>query len=120
LSREIILIVEDEALVRMLLVDVLEDAGFEILSACNADDAIKILESRADIGVIVTDINMPGSMDGLKLAAAVRDRWPPVRIIITTARQKPESSDMPSDAAFIRKPYDPDAMLSIVKKQLAA
>ena len=120
MSREVILVVEDEALVRTLLVDVLVDAGFAVLSARNADEAIKILESRADVRVVVTDINMPGSMDGLKLAAAVRDRWPPVRIIITTARQKPESTDMPSESAFIRKPYDPDAMLSIVKRQLAA
>jgi CheY-like chemotaxis protein len=104
----------------MLLVDVLRDAGFEALSAWNADEAIKILESRADIRVVVTDINMPGSMDGLRLAAAVRDRWPPVRIIITTARQKPESTEMPSESVFIRKPYDPDAMLSVVKRQLAA
>ena len=118
MSREVILVVEDEALVRMLLVDVLNDAGFEALSAWNADEAISILESRADIRVVVTDINMPGSMDGLRLAAAVRDRWPPVRIIITTARQKPENTDMPSESAFIRKPYDPDAILSIVKNQL--
>jgi two-component system, response regulator PdtaR len=120
LSREVILVVEDEALVRLLLVDTLLDAGFEALSACNADEAIKILESRADIRMVVTDINMPGSMNGLKLAAAVRDRWPPVRIIITTARQKPENTDMPAESAFIGKPYDPDAMISIVKNQLAA
>jgi CheY-like chemotaxis protein len=120
LSREVILVVEDEALVSMLLVDVLKEAGFEALSAWNADEAIKILESRTDIRLIVTDINMPGSMDGLKLAAAVRDRWPPVRIVITTARPKPDSIDMPSESGFIRKPYDPDAMISLVKKQLAA
>ena len=76
-TRQVVLIVEDEALVRMIAVDMIEEAGFEILEAANADEAILLLEARRDITVLFTDIEMPGSMDGLRLAQAVRGRWPP-------------------------------------------
>jgi CheY-like chemotaxis protein len=81
--RPVVLAVEDEPLTLMLAVDMIRDAGFEPLWASNADEAIRILESRNDIRVVFTDINMPGSMDGLKLAQAVRGRWPPIKIIVT-------------------------------------
>jgi CheY-like chemotaxis protein len=79
-SRQVVLIVEDEALVRMTAVDMIEEAGFEILEAANADEAtILLLEARRDITVVFTDIEVPGSMDGLRLAQAVRGRWPPIK-----------------------------------------
>jgi CheY-like chemotaxis protein len=83
-TRQVVLIVEDEALVRMTAVDMIEEAGFEILEASNADEAILLLEARRDITVLFTDIEMPGSMDGLRLAQAVRGRWPPIKIIATS------------------------------------
>jgi two-component system, response regulator PdtaR len=73
-----VLIVEDEPLVRLGAVQTIEDAGFEVIEAANADEAIEILEKRSDIRVVFTDVHMPGSMDGLKLAHAVRNRWPPI------------------------------------------
>jgi len=76
-ARTVVLIVEDEPLLRMLAVEVVEEAGFVALEACDADAAVELLESRRDIALLFTDINMPGSMDGLKLAHAVRNRWPP-------------------------------------------
>ena len=82
-KRVIILVVEDDFLLRMDAVQMIEEAGFDVLEAANADEAIAILETRSDINVIFTDINMPGSMDGLKLAHAVRGRWPPIKIIAT-------------------------------------
>jgi CheY-like chemotaxis protein len=86
-SRQVVLIVEDEALVRMTAVDMIEEAGFEILEAANADEAtILLLEARRDITVVFTDIEVPGSMDGLRLAQAVRGRWPPIKIIATSGR----------------------------------
>jgi CheY-like chemotaxis protein len=85
-TRQVVLIVEDEALVRMTAVDMIEEAGFEILEAANADEAILLLEARRDITVLFTDIEMPGSMDGLRLAQAVRGRWPPIKIIATSGR----------------------------------
>ena len=76
-TRQVVLIVEDEALVRMTAVDMIEEAGFEILEAANADEAILLLEARREITVLFTDIEMPGSMDGLRLAQAGRGRWGP-------------------------------------------
>jgi CheY-like chemotaxis protein len=98
-----VLIVEDEFLIREMLKDELEDAGYQVVSVPDADHAICVLEARQDIHLVFTDINMPGSMDGLKLAAFVNDRWPPVHIIVTTGRAKPLS--LPPNALFIAKPY---------------
>jgi CheY-like chemotaxis protein len=98
-----VLVVEDEALVREVVQVELEDAGYEVIPAASADAAIAILEARADIHLVFTDIDMPGSMDGLKLAACVRDRWPPIHIIITTGKAKP--LEIPANALFIPKPY---------------
>jgi len=98
-----VLVVEDETLIRELIAEELEEAGYSVVVATNADQAIAILEARQDIHLVFTDIDMPGSMDGLKLAAAVRDRWPPVHIIITTGKVRP--MEIPANALFIPKPY---------------
>jgi CheY-like chemotaxis protein len=98
-----VLIVEDEFLIRDMLKEELEDAGYQVIPVSDADQAIRVLEARQDIHLIFTDINMPGSMDGLRLAAFVNDRWPPVHIIVTTGRAKPLS--LPPNALFIPKPY---------------
>ncbi|PZR84103.1 MAG: response regulator [Stutzerimonas stutzeri] len=82
----------------------IEDAGFTVIEASNADEAISILETRFDITTILTDIEMPGSMDGLKLAFAVRDRWPPIRIIIASGRIRPQPHEMPGEVQFLSKP----------------
>jgi CheY-like chemotaxis protein len=95
----VVLIVEDEALVRMTAVDMIEEAGFEVLEATNADEAILLLEARRDITVVFTDIEMPGSMDGLRLAQAVRGRWPPIKIIATSGRYIVRDGDLPSGGA---------------------
>jgi CheY-like chemotaxis protein len=109
-KQSVVLVVEDEPLTLMGAVDLVEEEGFEAISARNADDAIIILENRDDVSVIFTDINMPGSMDGLKLAHAVRDRWPPIDIIVTSALdlggpQRPPHRRMPARGIFLRKPY---------------
>ena len=100
-----VLIVEDDALIRALAVDIVEDAGYRPLEASNADEAVALLESRTDIAVLFTDINMPGSMDGLKLAHAVRGRWPPVKIIMVSGQVRLTASELPSDSKFFPKPY---------------
>ena len=105
--RPVVLVVEDDAFQMMTAVDMATDVGFEVLEAYNADEAIAILESRSDIRIIFTDVEMPGSMDGLKLAAAVRDRWPPVEIIITSGKGLPDGWTMPERGAFFPKPYEP-------------
>ena len=109
-----VLVVEDEPLIRRLVFDELEHAGYTMLEAQNADHAIAILEARQDIQLVFTDIDMPaGSMDGLKLAAAVRDRWPPVHIIITTGKSRPMT--IPANALFIPKPYIVSALISAIQ-----
>lgn len=105
-KRKRVLVVEDDALLRMDAVQMIEEAGFDVVEAANADDAISILEARSDIDVIFTDIDMPeGSMNGLKLAHAVRGRWPPVKIITTSGHFNVKGHDLPSGGEFIPKPY---------------
>jgi CheY-like chemotaxis protein len=82
--QTVVLVVEDEPLLRLMAVTMVENAGFAPIEAANADQAVRILESRTDIRIVFTDIDMPGSMDGMKLAACIRDRWPPVEIILTS------------------------------------
>jgi CheY-like chemotaxis protein len=101
-----ILVVEDEPLLLMMAVDVVEEAGFEAIEARDADEAIRLLESMADISVLWTDIDMPGSMDGLRLAAAVRDRWPPIEILIVSGMKKPSAAEIHDRCVFLAKPYD--------------
>lgn len=86
------LVVEDEPLLRMLAIEVVEEAGFVAIEARDADEAVALLESRSDIALLFTDINMPGSMDGLKLAHAVRGRWPPIKILLVSGRVRLQPS----------------------------
>ena len=96
----VVLVVEDEMLLRMRAVDMVEDAGFISLEAVNADQAIAILESRSDIALLFTDIQMPGGMDGLKLAHAVHERWPPIKIILVSGQLKLTTTDIPAESHF--------------------
>jgi CheY-like chemotaxis protein len=118
--RPVILIVEDELLIRMNAVEMIEEAGFEVIEAASADEAIAILEARLDITVVFTDIQMPGSMDGLKLAAAVRDRWPPVKIVATSGHVKLGPGDLPEGGRFLQKPYSPAEITKTLRELIAA
>lgn len=104
-KNPLVLVVEDEPVLRMYAVEMIEDAGFQVMEAQNADEAIILLESRSDIRIIFTDIDMPGSMDGLKLAHAVARRWPPIRIIATSGHFRMSEGDLPDGGRFIPKPY---------------
>lgn len=100
-----ILVVEDEAIIRMGTVQMLQDAGYAVVEAGNADVAIQILESRSDIHAVFTDIKMPGSLCGLRLAKAIRDRWPPVHLVVASGLSTPTEDEFPRMGRFIRKPY---------------
>lgn len=113
-----VLVVEDEPLVRFALAEHLADQGFEVLEAGSADEAILLLEGNTAIRLIVTDIDMPGSMDGLKLAAAVADRWPPVRIIVVSGHRTVEITDIPDGSMFFSKPYSKDTLVSSMRELL--
>jgi two-component sensor histidine kinase/CheY-like chemotaxis protein len=107
-----VLVVEDEMVLRMRAVDIVEDAGFTPVEAVNADEAIAILEARSDIDLLFTDIQMPGSMDGLKLAHAVHDRWPSIRIILVSGQVKPSDAERPADSRFFGKPLAARQMIN--------
>lgn len=113
-----VLIVEDEPLVRMDISYQLQDLGFKVFEAANAAEAIAMLEVNDDIQIMFTDVDMPGGMDGLRLAAAVRDRWPPIKIIVTSGHRDISTRDLPTGSRFLNKPYKPQkvaaAMLEMV------
>jgi CheY-like chemotaxis protein len=119
-SNSIILIVEDEYLVRMSAAAMMEDAGFNVLEAGNADEAIRLLESHSDISIVFTDIEMPGSMNGLKLAHAVIGRWPPIRVIATSGRFRLREGDLPTGGRFLAKPYSAGQILGALRDMGAA
>ena len=104
-TKTTVLIVEDDVLLRMDAMQMIEEAGFEVVEAATADQAIAILEARLDIHVVFTDIDMPGSMNGIRLAEAVRGRWPPIKIIATSGHFRLGSGDLPAGGRFIAKPY---------------
>lgn len=101
----VVLVVEDEVLVRMNAESIVEEAGFCSVGAANADEAIAILEKRADIVVVFSDIQMPGSIDGQRLALLVRDRWPPIGILLTSGFGKQLPQGLAERAHFLPKPY---------------
>jgi len=115
-----ILIVEDEIIIRLAAVDAIEEAGYEAVEAANADDAIKALEGDSQIHLVFTDIEMAGSMDGVRLAAYVRDRWPPVEIIITSGRVLVDDITLPARGIFMPKPYRGEELVSKVNALIEA
>src|SRR6202048_3018081 len=113
-----ILVVEDEMLLRMRAVDMVEDAGFTPIEAINADDALAILESRSDIELLFTDIQMPGSMDGLQLAHAVHERWPSIKIILVSGQLTPTEADQPTNSRFFGKPLEVKQMIAELREMI--
>ena len=107
-----VLVVEDEMLLRMRAVDIVEDAGFTPIEAVNADEALAILESRSDIVLLFTDIQMPGSMDGLKLAQAVHERWPSIKIILVSGKLTLTEAEKPTHSRFFGKPLEVKQMIA--------
>jgi len=114
-----ILVVEDEPFLLMTTADYLAGYGFKVLEAANADEALLFLDTVPDIQLIFTDIEMPGSMDGLKLAAVVSDLWPPIRIIVTSGHRVIPSQQLP-DALFIGKPYSLPELSGQIERLIAA
>jgi two-component sensor histidine kinase/ActR/RegA family two-component response regulator len=119
-SRPVVLVVEDEMVLRMRAVDVVEDAGFVPIEAASADQAIEILESRDDISLLFTDIQMPGSMDGLKLAHAAHTRWPHIKIILVSGQIAVTDDDKPTDSRFFPKPFEIQQMVLEIQKMVGS
>ncbi len=104
-NQPIVLVVEDEELLRWQAVIIIEDAGYGVVEAANAEEALAALEQRADVQIMFTDVQMPGAIDGLRLAHVVSQRWPPVRIIVTSGRMRLRQDDLPKGGSFLMKPY---------------
>src|ERR1700704_3154278 len=114
----VVLVVEDEMLLRMRAVDMVEDAGYTSVEAVDADQAVAILESRSDIALLFTDIQMPGSMDGLGLAHSVHERWPPIKIIMVSGQLKLASIDIPANSRFFGKPLEAGEMIAEMRSMI--
>jgi CheY-like chemotaxis protein len=104
-NRPVILVVEDEPLLRLHAADVLEDEGFAVAEAADAEAALKVLEERSDVRLLYTDVQMPGALDGIGLARHVHERWPHILLLLTSGRARPERSEIPDDGRFLAKPY---------------
>ena len=115
----LVLVVDDEPLVRMTAADELEEAGFRVLEAANADEALAMLKEHSDeVRVLFTDVNMPGSMDGMALAAQVHRRWPHVRLLISSGYARPHPDEIPDDGQFVPKPYRSATLVRHVTEML--
>jgi two-component system, response regulator PdtaR len=121
-GKPVVLIVEDSPMIRMGAVDLVLSAGYEAIEASDADEAIRILESRDDIDLVFTDVQMPGTMDGIKLSHHIKDRWPPVKLIVASGASILEESSLPMGSRFFSKPYDDlkitEAMARLLSSEL--
>jgi CheY-like chemotaxis protein len=114
-----VLVVEDEPIIRLGAVMDLEDAGFIVFEAGNPDEAMMVLADHPEIQALFTDVEMPGSMNGLTLAAAVRDRWPPIKIVVTSGRVRKQDTNLPEDALFVPKPYESRQIAATIRNMVA-
>jgi two-component system, response regulator PdtaR len=115
-TRPIVLIVEDDHLQRMESAENIAEAGFVVLEAENAETAIAMLEARPEISVVLTDVKMPGSMDGLKLAATIKHRWPPIKVVAVSGVVEPDEIEMPDGGLFIPKSSGSDRIIVTLRE----
>lgn len=115
----IVLVVEDDVLVRMLACDILTDGGFRTLEAVGAQEALVLIDARPDIVVMFTDVDMPGEINGLGLAHLVTMRAPTMKILVTSGAAAPQAGDLPTGARFVQKPYSPSMLLDLLAEMLA-
>ena len=118
LSDAVVLVVEDNPLILMSALELVATAGFDGVGAANADEAIGILEARADIRLVFTDVEMPGTIDGVKLAHYIRERWPPIHLIVASGRSILEESQLPAGSKFFSKPYDDNTIVEEMTRML--
>jgi two-component system, response regulator PdtaR len=118
-NPSVILVVEDHPIIRMGALRLVADAGYEALEAENADEAIRILEARSDIHLVFTDVSMPGTMDGIKLAHYIRQRWPLVKLIVASGKAILDESHLPAGARFFPKPYSDSTIVGAMMSMLS-
>jgi CheY-like chemotaxis protein len=118
-GKAAILVVEDETLIRLWVADLFEENGFTVLEAENANAALKTLEARPEVKLLFTDVQMPGSLNGMELAREVHARWPHVFLVITSGRERPTRAEIPDDGRFVAKPYSAEELLRQVNDLLS-
>ncbi len=111
----VVLVVEDEPFARLMGADLLQEAGFDVLEACDGDEALRLLEVHPEVGVVFTDVEMPGSVDGLELARHVCQRWPRIGIVVTSGN-KIRTEAIPREGKFLAKPYDRKALVREIEE----
>jgi CheY-like chemotaxis protein len=114
-SAGIVLLVEDEPLVRLVTADILLEANFRVIEAANAEEALTLLQACVEVDVLLSDVEMPPGVNGYELARQVHERWPPIEILITSGREWPREGDLPLGAAFLAKPCPSDTLVSYVR-----
>jgi two-component system, response regulator PdtaR len=119
LNKSVVLVVEDDPIIRMAAREVVDHAGFEAAEASDAHEAIRILESRPDIRLVFTDVGMPGTMDGIALAHYIRRRWPPVKLIVASGKAIISESHLPAGSRFFPKPYNADTIVGAIAAMLS-
>jgi len=110
-----VLVVEDEALVRGCIAFELERAGYAVIEAGDAEEALRAFEEHPEVDAVFSDRNMPGRFDGLTLLQRIHQRRPDVRLILTSGRGEPGTGEMPTGAVFVAKPYDIRSLASLVR-----
>ena len=118
-KHPVVLLVEDEPLVRLTQVDILKESDFWVVEAQDADEAFELLKSRPEINAILTDVNMPGSMDGFEFARLVRQGWPEVAVLVISGKTGPGPGDLPPNATFLHKPIMPDDLIAALQDVMA-
>jgi two-component system, response regulator PdtaR len=119
-SKPRILVVEDEAITREAAVEMLEEAGFEVLEAGNGTEAIRVLDGVDGIRVVMTDIDMPAGLDGIRLAACIDRRWPGIGVVVVSGKVRPAPGDVPARGHFFRKPYEAEAVTRVIRRLAGA
>jgi CheY-like chemotaxis protein len=109
-----VLVVEDEPIIRLGMVSSIEDAGYAVIEAASADEAISRLLEDNEVGVVVTDVDMPGSMDGIRLAHYVRNRWPPIQLLVISGKVGVKPGELPAGARFMSKPYQEPQLINTI------
>ena len=118
-KQPVVLLVEDEPLVRLTQVDILKESEFWVVEAQDADEAFELLKTRPEIDAILTDVNMPGSMDGFEFARLVRQGWPEVAVLVISGKAGPGPGDLPPNATFLHKPIMPDDLIAALQEVMA-
>jgi two-component system, response regulator PdtaR len=116
--QPVVLVAEDEELIRLWAADVLQESGFSVLEASNAEGALRVLEARPEVRLLFTDIHMPGAFDGMELARRVHDRWPHVQLVVTSGKIAPRPAEIPDDGRFLAKPYRAEQLVWHVQELL--